>query len=180
MKKKTRNKPENNKKRPKNVWNSARKLEGYLKKADIQANIFIDTLHELRDAVSLEIKADIVQKLCNTVNGDILNALFDHKKHVEAGKDNGDIKENAILLSVLDALENILNLAPYRRVGERFSINGKSAKKYSFEEYPASLEDGDDQGFEVEVLRCGWKVNNKIIVKPVIFEVKTRIECLTG
>jgi len=180
MKKKTRKKPANNRERPKNVWNSARKLEGYLKKADIQANIFIDTLYELRDAVSFEIKANIVQKLCTTVNGDILNALFDHKKQIDTGRDNGSIKENTILLSVLDALVNILNLAPYRRVGERFSINGKSAKQYSFEEHPASLKDDDNQNFEVSVLRCGWKVDGKITVKPVVFEVKPGIECLTG
>ncbi|MEF9475378.1 MAG: hypothetical protein L0958_01470 [Candidatus Mariimomonas ferrooxydans] len=180
MKKKNRKIPKKKKKRPKNVWNSARKLEGYLKKADIQANIFIDTLYELRDAVSFEIKANIVQKLCNTVNGDILNALFDHQKQIETGRDNGNIKENTILLSVLDALVNILNLVPYRRVGERFTINGKSAKKYSFEEYPVSLKDDDNQNFEVEVLRCGWKVNDKITVKPVVFNVKPRIECLTG
>ncbi|MBI5640596.1 MAG: hypothetical protein HZA17_09240 [Nitrospirae bacterium] len=42
---------------------------------------------------------------------------------------------------------------------------------YTFEVHPASFDDPNRDRFEVEVLRSGWKVNGKLIVKPVVFEV---------
>lgn len=169
-----KNKQPLKKTRPKNVWNSIRKLEGYLRKADIQAGVFMHSLHELREAVSFEIKADIVQKLCNTVNGDLLHALLEHKLKTEAGQDRCNIEENAILLGIFEALENVLNLTPYRTDGERLTANKQAVREYDFDEHPEFLDSENAEKLEVEVLRCGWKIGGRIVIKPKVFEVKTR------
>lgn len=174
MKTKNRNKQTLKKTRPKNVWNTVRKLEGYLKKADIQASVFMNSLHELREAVSFEIKTDIVQKLCNTVNGDLLHALLEHKIKTEAGQDRGNIEENAILLGIFKALEHVLDLTPYRSDRERLAVSKEAVREYDFDEHPESLDNENAKKLEVEVLRCGWKIGDRIVIKPKVFEVKTK------
>ena len=61
--------------RPRNVWISLRKLENSLHKTDIQANIFMESINELREIMSLETKSNFVHKLFNSVHGDLLSAL---------------------------------------------------------------------------------------------------------
>lgn len=159
--------------RPRNVWNSLRKLEIYLKKADIQANIFMESLNELRDILSFEFKADFVKKLCNSINGDLLSALWNHKKSIEEKQiTDGEKKEaDIILLGVFDALKKSLDLSPFKIEGEKFSVTRETAKNYDFDEIPDSLTNERIQKFEVEVLRCGWKIGEKVIQKPKVFEV---------
>ncbi|MBI5846632.1 MAG: hypothetical protein HZB31_01520 [Nitrospirae bacterium] len=158
------------KRKPKNVWNSVRKLEGYLKKADIQANVFMDSLQELRDEITLEVKGCIVRDLCKSVNGDILHELSEHKRRREAGRLGNSIEQNAVLGSIFDTLTDVLQLAPVRNVGERFSLSRTTAKDYEFDEHPQALDDEKVEHFEVEVLRCGWKVGSRLIVRPIVFE----------
>jgi len=158
------------KRKPKKVWNSVRKLEGYLKKADIQANIFLDSLQELRDEITHEVKGCIVRDLCKSVNGDILHELLEHKMRLEAGRLGNSIEQNAILSGIFDTLTEVLHLAPVRAAGERFTVSRNSAKEYNFEEHPEALDDEKIEQFEVEVLRCGWKVESKMVVKPMVFE----------
>ena len=160
----------NQRKRPKDVWNSVRKLEGFLKKADIQASIFMDSLYELRDAVSLEVKSEIVKGLCSSVNGDILHALLEQKKRVEEGRDSGDIEKNAVMLGILDTLSSVLNLEAVGCPGERISVARANAKQYDFEEYPEALNDTGKKTFDVMILRPGWKMKETIVVKPKVFE----------
>lgn len=158
------------KRKPKNVWNSVRKLEGYLKKADIQANVFLDSLQELRNEITLEVKGCIVRDLCKSVNGDILHELLEHKKRLEAGRLGNSIEQNAVLSGIFDTLTEVLQLAPVRSAGERFTVSRNSAKEYNFEEHPEALDNEKIEQFVVEVLRCGWKVENKMVVKPMVFE----------
>lgn len=160
--------------KPRNAWNSLRKLENYLKKADIQANIFMDSLNEIRDTLSFEIKAEIVKKLCNSVNGDLLSALLEHKKNVEEkGRFEGENQEaNSIILGIYDALVSVLNLSPHKREGEKFFVTRESAREYDFDEHPEALDDERIQKFQVEVLRCGWKLGEKVVVKPKVFEFR--------
>jgi len=157
--------------RPRNVWNSLRKLEIYLKKADIQANIFMESLNELRDILSFEFKADFVKKLCNSINGDLLSALWNHIKSIEEKQiTDGEKKEaDIILLGVFDALKKSLDLSPFKIEGEKFSVTRETAKNYDFDEIPDSLANERVQKFEVEVLRCGWKIGDKVIQKPKVF-----------
>ena len=159
--------------KPRNVWNSLRKLEIYLKKADIQANIFMESLNELRDILSFEFKADFVKKLCNSINGDLLSALWNHKKSIEEKQiTDGEKKEaDSVLLGVFDALKKSLDLSPFKIEGEKFSVTRETAKNYDFDEIPDSLTNERIQKFEVEVLRCGWKIGEKVIQKPKVFEV---------
>ena len=165
--------------RPKNVWNAVRKLEGHLKKADIQATILTDSLYELRAAVSIDIKKEIVQKLCNTVNGDLLHALFEQKVKAEKGQDSGHIEENAIMIGILEALEQVLDLTPYRSDGERLTVSKETVRAYDFYEYPESL-DNNDKKLEVEILRCGWKINGKLVIRPKVFEVRNNERIRAG
>lgn len=159
--------------RPRNVLNSLRKLEIYLKKADIQANIFMESLNELRDILSFEFKADFVKKLCNSINGDLLSALWNHKKSIEEKQiTDGEKKEaDIILLGVFDALKKSLDLSPFKIEGEKFSVTRETAKNYDFDEIPENLNDDRGQNIEVEVLRCGWKIGDKVIQKPKVFVV---------
>jgi hypothetical protein len=124
--------------------------------------------------VAVEYQAEIVQKLCNTVNGDILHALLEHKRKVEAGKDGGNIEENAILLGILESLEHVLNLTPFRMTGEYITLGKELVREYEFDEHPETLDNEDVKTIEVEVLRCGWKVGGRVVIKPKVFEVKTR------
>ena len=158
------------KRKPKNVWNSARKLEGYLKKADIQASVFLDSLQELIDEIALEVRGCVVRDLCRSVNGDILHELLEHKRRMEAGRLGNSIEQNAVLGGIFDTIAEVLHLAPVRSAGERFSVSRNSAKEYNFEKYPEALGNESIEQFEVEVLRSGWKVGNKLIVKPTVFE----------
>lgn len=160
--------------KPRNVWNSLRKLENYLKKADIQANIFMDSLNEIRETLSFEIKAEFVKKLCNSVNGDLLSALLEHKKIIEekGRNEEGNTKANSIILGIFDSLISVLNLSPYKSAGEKFFVTRESARDYDFDEHPESLDEEGIQKFQVEVLRCGWKLGEKVVVKPKVFEFR--------
>jgi hypothetical protein len=158
------------KRRPKNVWNSVRKLEGYLRKADIQAIAFMESLRELRDSVTVEVKSNIVRELCRSVNGDILHELLEHKKEVEHGNLGNSIEQNAVLSGIFDTLTDVLDLSPVKAPGERFSVSKETAKGYVFEEYPEAMDDENLEHFRVEVLRCGWRVGGKLVVKPTVFE----------
>lgn len=166
-------------KRPKDVWNSLRKLEGYLRKADIQANGFMASLRDLREMLSFEVKKEIINKLCCSVNGDILHVLIEHKNRVESGKDDGNIEQNAVLLGVYDTLSNTLGIEPFKAKGERLRISRDSAKSYEFEDYPEALGDETVKNFEIEVLRPGWKAEGRVVVKPVVFEARAE-KALTG
>lgn len=160
--------------KPRNVWNSLRKLENYLKKADIQANIFMDSLNEIRETLSFEIKAEIIKKLCNSVNGDLLCALLGNIKSIEEkGRFEGINNEaNFIILGIFDALVSVLNLSPYKSAGEKFFVTRESARDYDFDKHPEALDDEEIQKFQVEVLRCGWKLGEKVVVKPKVFEFR--------
>lgn len=158
------------KRRPKNVWNSVRKLEGYLRKADIQAGVFLDSLQELRDEITLEVKGCVVRDLCKSVNGDILHELMEHKKRTEAGRLGSSIEQNAVFAGIFDTLTHVLHLSPVRTHGERFIVVKKKAKEYDFDEYPEALSNESVEQLEVEVLRCGWRVGHKLVVKPTVFE----------
>ena len=129
------------KQKPRNVWNSLRKLEIYLKKTDIQANIFMESLNELRDILFFEFKTDFVKKLCTSINGDLLSALWNHKKSIEEKQiTDGEKKEaDIILLGVFDALKKSLDLSPFKIEGEKFSVTRETAKNYDFDEIPDSL-----------------------------------------
>lgn len=156
--------------RPRDVWNSVRKLEGFIRKADIQAGVFLESLQRLRDAVLFEVKRDIVKGLCSSVNGDILNELLQHKIKMSVGSPGISMEHNAILMGIFDTLANVLDLSPYRMQGERFAINKASAKDYIFENYPESLDKEEVDRIEAVVLRPGWKIQGKVVVKPTVFE----------
>lgn len=159
--------------KPKNVWNSIRKLENYLKKAGIQANIFMESLNELRDLLSFEIRAALVKNLCNSVNGDLLSAVWKHKKRLEEqGTGEGNREADVILLGVFSAFENVLNITPYKSEGDKISITRDSSKDYDFDVHPDALDDESIQEFEAEVLRGGWKIENRVIIKPKVFEIR--------
>ncbi|MBI4699251.1 MAG: hypothetical protein HY758_10215 [Nitrospirae bacterium] len=164
------------KRRPKNVWNSLRKLEGYLKKADIQANIFMDSLYELKEKVSFDIKRDMVNELCNSVDGDILHALHELNNNIDVLKTKANEEQLQSMVNLYETITRSLNITPFRYAGERFSLRKPSVKKYKFDEYPESLDVNSIDEFEVEVLRCGWKMADKIIIKPVVFEVENTPE----
>ena len=161
------------KKRPKNVWNALRKLEGHLKKTDIQASLFLESLDELREAMSSQAKVDIVQGLCNTVHGDILHSLADYNMQIESDNNEGNRERHVMLVGIFDTLVNVLDLSPYKKDGQRFFLRRDFVKEYDFEEHPEALDDENVQEFEVEVVRCGWKVKNKVVVKPKVFQVKS-------
>jgi hypothetical protein len=163
----------NRRAKPRSVWNSLRKLENYLRKADIQADIFMDSLNELRDVIAFEIKTDFIRKLCNSVHGDLLGALWNHQKMVEEKQAaDGENKEVlATLIGVLDMLVKYFGLRPCKFQGERFFVSRESAKNFDFDEVPENLDDERGQKVEVEVLRCGWKIGDKVIQKPKVFGV---------
>ena len=131
----------------------------------------MDSLHELRDEVAFEVSADIVQKLCRNVNGDLLHALLEHRRKIETGADGGDIGDNAMMLGILETLETCLKLTPHKLDGERFSITRESAREYEFDVYPESLNTEAKERLEIEVLRCGWKIGTKVVIKPKVIEV---------
>ena len=160
--------------RPKNVWNALRKLERHLKKTDIQASLFLESLDELREAMSSQIKSDIVQRLCNTVNGDILHALADYNMQIESVNNEDNREQHDMLVGIFDTLVNVLDLSPYKKDGQRFFMRPDFVKRFDFEEHPEALDDESTQEFEVEVLQCGWKVKDKVVVKPKVFQVKSR------
>lgn len=163
----------NRKVRPRNIWNSLRKLENYLHKTDIQANIFMESINELREIMSFDIKSNLVHKLCNSVNGDLLSALWNYKKSIEEDEVISE-KENeagVILLGVFEVLIKFLNLQSYKDKGDRLFVTGKTAKNFDFDEIPENLDDDRGQNIEVEVLRCGWKIGDKVIQKPKVFVV---------
>ena len=164
--------------RPKDVWNSVRKLEGFLKKADIQAGIFMDSLCELRDAISLEVKADTVKGLCSSVNGDILHALLEQKKRVDEGRDSADIEKNAIMLGIFDTLIRVLDLESVGTPGERIQVTRETVKQYDFEEYPEALNTAETKTFKVAVLRPGWKIGETMVIKPKVFETCVESELI--
>ena len=62
-------------------------------------------------------------------------------------------------------------LCPFKIEGEKSSVTRETAKNYDFDEIPDSLANERVQKFEVEVLRCGWKIGDKEIQKPKVFEV---------
>ena len=159
--------------KPKSVWNPLRKLENYLRKADLQANVFMECLNELRDVIAFEIKADFIKRLCNSVHGDLLSALWVHGKKMEEEQptDSENREAVAILSGVLEVLMKHFDLRPYKLEGERFPVTGRTAKDYEFDEIPENLGDEKGQKVEVEVLRCGWKVGEKAVQKPRVFEV---------
>lgn len=159
--------------RPRNVWNSLRKLENYFHKADIQANIFMESINELREIMSFEIKSNFVQKLCNSVHGDLLSALWNQKRVIEEDEVITEREEEtgAILLGVFEVLVKFLNLQSYKAIGERLFVTHETAKYFDFDEIPEKLNDDRVQNIEVEVLRCGWKIGDKLIQKPKVFVV---------
>jgi len=159
--------------KPRSVWNPLRKLENYLRKADLQADIFMDSLNELRDVIAFEVKADFVRRLCNSVHGDLLSALWTHRKKVEE-KQLGDAENEeaaALLTGVFEMLMQLLDLRPCKSQGERLFVSRESAKGFEFDEVPENLGDQKVRQVEVEVLRCGWKIGEKVIQKPKVFEV---------
>ncbi len=159
--------------KPRNVWNSLRKLEIYLSKADIRANLFLESISELREMMSLEIKSDFVQKLCNSVNGDLLSALWNHQLETEEDETipEREKEAGAILSGVFEVLVKFLGLQCYKATGERLTVTHETAKVFNFDEIPEKLNDRRVHGIEVEVLRCGWKIGNKVIQKPTVFVV---------
>jgi hypothetical protein len=163
----------NRKVRPRNIWNSLRKLENYLHKTDIQANIFMESINELREIMSFEIKSSFVHKLCNSVHGDLLSALWDHKRLTEEDEVVGEKEKGAgvILLGVFEVLAKFLDLQSYKANGERLFVTREMAKYFDFDEIPENLNDDRVQDIEVEVLRCGWKIGEKVIQKPKVFVV---------
>ena len=171
---KTRKKGKSTRKtKPRSVWNPLRKLENYLRNADLQADIFMDSLNELRDVIAFEVKADFVRRLCNSVHGDLLGALWNHRKMTEERQAaDGENKEVlATLDGVLDVLVKYFSLRPCKSQGERISVPRESLKEFEFDEVPESLGDPKVRQVEVEVLRCGWKIGEKVIQKPKVFEV---------
>jgi hypothetical protein len=166
------------KRRPKNIWNSVTKLGTFLKKAQIQSDIFMNTLYELRETLSFELRVEIVRALCNSVNGDILHALWEYNKRLDEGKFGNSIEENAIIHGMYDTLANILKIHPCRFPGERITINKDSAKDFIFEEYPEFLDDEMVERVSIEILRPGWKIDNKIVIKPIAFEVNSESDLL--
>lgn len=171
MKPKTRSKKIARKARPKDIWNALRKLEGHLKKADIQAGVFMDSLEELRGVIAFDVRREIVQGLCSSVNGDILHELLEHQRRVDEGVIGVSVEHNAILSGIFDCLRTTLAISPHREPGERIRIRREDAREYSFEAYPASLDDEKMEKLTVEVLRAGWKVQDKVVVKPTVCEV---------
>jgi hypothetical protein len=159
--------------RPRNVWNSLRKLQNYLRKADIHANIFMEVMSDLREAISFETKSSLIDKLCGSVQGDLLIAIRNYQKMIEEKQrtDGKDEEAGSILLGVFEVLAKYLDLRPCKSQGERFFVSPESAKNFDFEEIPEKLEHGRVQRVEVEVLRCGWKIGEKIVRKPRVFSV---------
>jgi hypothetical protein len=150
-----------------------RRLENYLHKTDIQANIFMESINELREMMSFEIKSNLVHKLCNSVNGDLLSALWEHKRVIEEGEVVSEKEEEAglILLGVFEVLAKYLDLQSYKAKGERLFVTRETAKYFDFDEIPENLNDDRVQDIAVEVLRCGWKIDDKVIQKPKVFVV---------
>ena len=171
MKPKVGNKKASRKARPKDIWNSLRKLEGYLRKADIQAGVFLDSLRELRGVISLEVRREIVKGFCSSVNGDILHELLLHQRRMHEGHVGGSVEHNAVLSGIFDCLTTTLDLLPFLEPGERLSIRKADVRGYSFEEYPESLDEEGKEKIDVEVLRAGWKVQGKVVVKPTVCEI---------
>ncbi|OGP60991.1 MAG: hypothetical protein A2162_07280 [Deltaproteobacteria bacterium RBG_13_52_11b] len=161
--------------RPRNVWNSLRRLENYLRKADLQADIFMDSLNELRDVMAFEIKTEFIKKLCNSVHGDLLGALWNQQKKVEEKQvtDRENEEVVAILCGVFEVLVKYFDLRPYKFQGERLFVSRESARNFDFDEVPENLDDEKVQKVEVEVLRCGWKIGDKVIQKPKVFGVSS-------
>ena len=159
--------------KPRNVWNSLRKLENYLRKADIQANIFMEAMSDLREIVSFETKSTLIDKLCNSAQGDLLTALWNHQAAVgkKQGTDGKDEEVSVILLGVFEVLTRYLDLRPYKSQDERFFVSRETAKDFDFEEIPEKMHHGRVQKVEVEVLRCGWKIGDKVVRKPRVFSV---------
>lgn len=159
--------------RPKNVWNSLRKLENYLHKTDIQANIFLESINELKEKMFFEIKSDLVHNLCNSVHGDLLSALWNQKRVIEGDEVITETEKETgeILLGVFEVLVKFLGLQSYKIIGERFLMTRETAKHFDFDEIPENLDDDRVHNIEVEVLRCGWKIGDKVIQKPKVFAV---------
>ena len=157
--------------RPRNVWNSLRKLENYLHKTDIQANIFMESINELREIMSFEVKSNLLQKLCNSVHGDLLSALRNQKRAIEEGEviDEKEKEARVILLGVFEVLADFLDLQFYKAEGERFFVTREAAGNFEFDEIPEKLHDDRVQNIEVEVLMCGWKIGDKVIQKQKVF-----------
>ena len=172
-KKKTSKKTQK-KSRPKNIWHSVTKLETFLKKAQIQSSIFMNALYELRDTLSFEIRCDLVKSLCHSVNGDILYAIWEYIRRLDEGKFLSNIEENSIIRGMYDTLTAILKMQPYRFPGEMVTIRKDAAKEFTFEEAPESLCDETADRLSFEILRPGWKVDDKIVVKPVAFESNSK------
>ena len=179
MKPKAKNKKAVRKARPRDIWNSLRKLEGHLRKADIQAGVFLDSLEVLRKEIGFDVRREIVRGLCNSVNGDILNELLMHQRKMDEGQVGVDIGQNAAMAGIFDCLTTALAVSPYREPGERFSIRKTDVREYDFEEYPESLADEGTDKIEVEVLRAGWKVQGRVVVKPTVCEVSEGVSVKT-
>lgn len=160
--------------RPKHIWNSLRKLEGHLRKADIQAGVFMDSLEELRKVIGFDIRREIVREFCRSVNGDILHELLMHQRKMDEGQVGTDMGQNAAMAGIFDTLTTTLAVSPYREPGDRLSIRKTDAGEYDFEEYPESLAAEGLEKIGVEVLRAGWKVQGKIVVKPTVCEIAER------
>lgn len=161
--------------RPKDVWNSVRKLETLLRRADIQATSFMGSLKELRETVSLEVRSEIVKSLCETVNGDILAALAERRSELNEGRHGEKFDENALVGGVFEALVGSLRLTQVGRKGERSAVTRHAARDYNFEDYPESLSDESVSRFSVEIVRPGWKVDGRTVVKPKAVEVSQEI-----
>lgn len=159
--------------KPRNVWNSLRKLENYLRKADIQSNIFMESISDLREAISFETKSTLIDHLCNSVRGDLLSALWNYQKMTEEkqGTDGKDEEVGVILLGVFEVLAKYFDLRPYKSQGERFFASRETAKDFDFEEIPEEIHNERVEKVEVEVLRCGWKIGDKVVRKPKVFLV---------
>jgi hypothetical protein len=171
----SKNRPGGRAAKPRNVWHSLRKLENYLRKADLQADIFMESLNELRDAIAFEIKTEFIKKLCSSVHGDLLGALWNYRKEMEDKQavDGANTEAGVILLGIFEVLMQFLDLHPHRCGGDRFVVTRESAKQLEFDEVPRKLDDERGQEIEVEVLRCGWKIGEKVIQKPRVFEVSS-------
>ena len=166
--------------RPKNIWHSVTKLETFLKKAQVQSGVFINALHDLRERLSFEIKIEIVKSLCCSVNGDILHSLWEQKDRIEKGKFGNSIEENSLIIGLYDTLVTILNIHHFRIPGETLTITKDTAKSYTFEEYPESLDNEAISEFTIEILRPGWKVDDKIVIKPIVFELSSKSDLLNS
>jgi len=101
----------------------------------------------------------------------LLTALQNEKKVIEEGGIVGEKEAGMMLLGVFEVLIDYLDLHPCRTEGEKLVVTQETARNFEFDENPESLGDHRVRNIEVEVLRCGWKIGDKVIQKPKVFAV---------